>query len=419
MTGNQTRKRSRGNGEGGVWFEAARGRWVGAATTGYEDVIDADGNPVMGKDNRPRQRQLRRKVSAKTKSEALRLLREVQAAAEEGRELARRDVTVDRFLTAWLEDVLPGTVTRGTETNYGNVVRLYLRPLLGQKRLRNLTVRDVRVMLQALEAGWTAPDGSHRTPVSPNTRRLARSVLRRALRWAEAEGMVARNVAALADGVRVGTPEGRSLTPEQARALFASLEGHRLAAAYSVALSLGLRRGELLGLAWDDLNLDAEPPRLTVRRALKRHPDGLHLEETKTKQSRRTVHLPAPVAVALRAHRKAQLEERLALGDLWPAKPLGADLVFRSPIGTALDPDNFRNLTYKVTEGAGIGRWSPHELRHSAASLLMAQGVPLKVISELLGHSSIRVTADVYSHLGEPAKAEAADAMTAALWGAS
>jgi integrase len=97
-------------------------------------------------------------------------------------------------------------------------------------------------------------------------------------------------------------------------------------------------------------------------------------------------------------------------------RPLGADLVFRTPVGTAVDPDNFRNLTYRVTEAAGLGRWSPHELRHSAASLLLAQGVPLKIVSETLGHASIRITADVYGHLLEPAKAEAADAMERALW---
>jgi integrase len=221
---------------------------------------------------------------------------------------------------------------------------------------------------------------------SPNTRRLARSVLRRALRWAEAEGIVSRNVAAIAHGVRIGAAEGRTLTPDEGRHLLASLDGDRLEAAFTVALSLGLRRGELLGLAWGDIDLDAKPGRLTVRRALKRLPTGLALEDTKTRGSRRTVHLPGPV------------------------------VVFRTPFGTAIDPDNFRNRCYLVTEAAGLGRWSPHELRHSAASLLLAQGVPLKVVSETLGHASIRITADVYGHLLEPAKTEAAEAMTRSLW---
>ncbi len=114
---------------------------------------------------------------------------------------------------------------------------------------------------------------------------------------------------------------------------------------------------------------------------------------------------------ALRQHRRRQAEEQLLAGPEWVARPLGADLVFRTPFGTAVDPDNFRNLTYRVTEAAGLGRWSPHELRHSAASLLLAMGVPLKLVSDVLGHSSIRITADVYGHLLDDAKAEAANAM--------
>src|SRR5690606_8546114 len=123
-----------------------------------------------------------------------------------------------------------------------------------------------------------------------------------------------------------------------------------------VALALGLRRGELLGLAWDDVDLDASPPRLTVRRSLKRIGRGLALDDTKTKQSRRTVHLPAPVVAQLKAHRKRQIIERLEAGDLWTERPLGADLIFRTALGTAVDPDNFRNITYKMTEEARIGR---------------------------------------------------------------
>lgn len=381
----------RGNREGTIAFNEERGRWEGRLMVGTHD----DGRPI------------RRKVTGKTRAEVVRRLAQLRKEADEGRTSVSRNLTVARFLDEWLRDVLPGTVAASTEANYRNVVSLYLRPRLGQKRLATLQARDVTRMLRDLEA-----EG-----LSPNTRRLARSVLRRALRWAEAEGMVSRNVASLADGVKVGTPEGRTLTPDEARAFLAHVEGHRLGAAYAVALALGLRRGELLGLAWEDVDLKASPARLTVRRALKRIDGRLVLDETKTKQSRRTVHLPAPVVEQLKAHRKRQLQERLEAGDLWAAKPLGVDLVFRTPIGTAVDPDNFRTMTYRLTEGAGIGRWSPHELRHSCASLLLAQGVPLKVVSEVLGHSSIRVTADVYSHLLEPAKAEAADAATAALWG--
>lgn len=410
-----TRRRTRANGEGGVRHEKARGRWVGTVTVGFEDVIGPDGQI--------RQRQIRKNVTGKTKAQALERLREVQGAVDAGQDPASRDLTVGRFLTMWLDDVLPGTVSPSTEQQYRDIVRLYVAPHLGQKRLRTLQARHVSLMLRALEA-----EGR-----SGNTRRLARSVLRRALRWGEAEGMVARNVAAIADGVKVGATEGRTLTPEQARQLLASVEGDRMEAAFAVALALGLRRAELLGLAWSDLTLDTTPPRLTVRRNLTRlKGKGLILHDTKTAKSRRTVHLPSPVVAVLKAHRARQAEERLLTGSAWPERPLGVDLVFRTPVGTPMDPDNFRNLVYAATMQAFTPederpetpkdpwptkyRWSPHELRHSAASLLIAQGVPLKVVSETLGHASIRITSDVYGHLFDDAGAAAAEAMTAALW---
>lgn len=409
------RRRTRSNGEGGVRHEKARGRWVGTVTVGFEDVVDDDGTI--------RQRQIRKSVTGKTKAEALQRLRELQGLVDAGMDPAPRDLTVARFLQTWLDDVLPGTVAAATERQYRDVVRLYIVPAIGQKRLRTLQARDVVLMLRKMEVDGRAG----------NTRRLARSVLRRALRWAEVEGMVVRNVAALADGVKVHAKEGRTLTPEQARQLLAHVRGDRLEAAFAVALALGLRRGELLGLEWSNLTLDATPPRLAVRRSLTRVPGlGLLLDTTKTPKSRRTVHLPVPVVAVLKAHRARQMEERLRLGPAWTERPLGADLVFRTPDGTAIDPDNFRNFVYTTTTEAFTPederpakpgelwpkqyRWSPHELRHSAASLLIAQGVPLKIISETLGHASIRITSDVYGHLFDEAGALAADAMTQVLW---
>lgn len=402
MTATQARKRTKANGEGSVREEIHNGRkrWKGTFTAGY----------ING-------RQVRRVVTGRTKAEVLAKMREVQNANEAGLELARRDLTVAKFLEEWLTDVLPDTVAPATLQQYRDVCRVYIIPLIGQKRLVALSPADVSKMVRHLGTQYVRRDGGK--GVAPHTQRIARSVLRRALRWAEDQGMLVRNVARIAPGVRIGHSTGRTLTPEQARAFLDTVAGHRNAAAFTVALSCGLRLGELLGLSWDDIDLDAERPRVMIHRALKRHNNtGLVLEDTKTASSRRTVLLPSFAADALRQHRQAQRVERVAAGPLWEKKPLGADLVFRTPIGTATDPDNFRRTVYQLTEQAGVGRWSPHELRHSCASLLIAQGVPLKIISELLGHSSIRMTADVYGHLLEPARAEAADAMQRALGGA-
>jgi integrase len=253
-------------------------------------------------------------------------------------------------------------------------------------------------------------------PFSPTSRRLARSVLRRALRYAEAEGLVSRNVAAIAHGVKLERAEGRAMTPDQARAFLESIRGHGLEAAFVVMLTCGLRLSELLGLAWDCVVIDGHRPALVVRRGLKRVPGrGLVLDDVKTNRSRRTVHLPDPAESALRVHRREQAAARLRMGARWPAAPLGADLVFRTSRGNPNDPSGFWKALGEATEVAGLGHWHPHELRHSAASLLLAQGLPLKVISETLGHSSIVVTADVYGHLLDDARAEAAAAMNRAL----
>jgi integrase len=411
------RRRTRSNGEGSVWHDKARDRWVGSVTTGYRDG-----------------RQVRKSVTGKTKREVVEKLRQLQNAHDAGIELVRADLTVARFLEGWVTDVLPGTVRPATLQQYRDVVRLYIVPVIGQKRLRTLQARDVVRMQRYLAEEYVRTDGT--LGVAPHTQRIARSVLRRALRWAEQEGQVSRNVASIAHGVRIDADEGRTLTPDQARQLLDHVAGrdctkcarvaphrcglHRHEAAIVLGLALGLRLGELLGLAWPDVELDSGQPRLTVVRALKRASgQGLALEDVKTKTSRRTVYLPDLAVAALREHRVRQLEEADAAGTEWVTSPLGVDLVFRTPFGTAIDPRNFRAMLYRLTETAGLGRWSPHELRHSAASLLIAMGVPLKVVSETLGHSSIRITADVYGHLLEPDRVDAAQAMQRALGGRS
>jgi len=366
----------------------------------YQARLSTDYDPDTGK-------QTRQLITGTSIKEVRAKITAAQQAQAEGRPTITEKRTVGAYLDRWATDVLPGTVTSSTLAQYQDVIRLYVVPYIGSKKVATLTPGDVSSMLQAL-----AKAGK-----SPNTCRLARSVLRRALRNAEQDGTVVRNVAAIADGVKLAQPEGRTLTIDEARTLLAHISGDRLEGAFTLALTLGLRRGELLGLAWTDLDLDADRPSLTVTRSLKRIPrSGLELSDVKTHGSRRRVHLPAEVVETLRRHRVRQVQERLVLGAQWPEQPLGADLVFRSPLGTPVDPDNFRNRVYAVTAEAGLGRWSPHELRHSAASILIAMGVPLKIVSEMLGHSSIRITADVYGHLMEGAGIVAAEAMSGALF---
>lgn len=414
-----SRRRSRGNGEGGIREDKANRRWVGTITLGWEEVDDGRGGT--------RRRQARKSVSGRTKKEVADKLRKIQNKVDDGVPIPDQQITVAAMLEQWLRDVLPGTVAAATESQYNDVARLYIAPRIGNKRLRDLTPTDVTRMLRDMEKPTPAlPNG-----YSQNARRLARSVLRRAIRWAEVEGIVSRNVAALANPVRVERPEGRTMTPEQARVFLDHVKGDRNEALFVTALSLGLRVSELLAVGWDDIDLDpldGGRPTLTVRRGLKRiKGEGLVIDGVKTKTSRRTIHLPSTTAGCLREHKRRQERERAEFSGEWPDRPLGVDLVFRTVTGTALDPSNVWSYLSEATKhagaeyededrkvikpGTGLGHWHPHELRHSAASLLIAQGVPLKVVSEMLGHSSITVTADIYAHVMAPARDEAANAM--------
>ncbi|TVR22348.1 MAG: site-specific integrase [Ilumatobacter sp.] len=418
-----SRRRRRGNGEGGIRHEKHRNRWVATVTLGWETYVDDHGNEAR--------RQVRRNVTGKTKTEVLTRLREAQQLADAGIRAPTITLTVGAMLEQWLDDILPGTVSPVTEGQYRDVVRLYITPRIGRIRVKQLAPSDVTRMLRDMETPTaTRPNG-----YSANSRRLARSILRRALRWAQTEGLVTRNVASLASPVRVEQPEGRTMTPEQARIFLEHIRGDRLEAMYVVALSLGLRVSELLALGWDDIDLDppdGRSPSLTIRRGLKRiKGTGLVIDGVKTRTSRRTVHLPVVTADQLRAHRHRQALERAEYPGQWPDTPLGVDLVFRTVRGTALDPSNvwhhLSNLTRhagaqylddartQIKPGTGLGHWHPHELRHSAASLLLAQGVPLKVVSDLLGHSGIGVTANIYAHVLAPLKDDAANAMDRAL----
>jgi integrase len=210
--------------------------------------------------------------------------------------------------------------------------------------------------------------------------------------------------------------EGRTLTPEQARRFLEALEGHRLAAAFNVTLALGLRRGEVLGLSWADLEPNgAGGAVLTVRRQLVRDPDGLHLVNLKTRGSRRTLHVSATLLSILELHRDQQAFEAESEGDAWCNEH---DLMFTSTSGGPLDVDAFGKIVPKICKEIGLGHWSIHELRHSCASLMLHEEVPLEVVSEAMGHSSIRMTKDVYGHLMPRSREKAATAMDAVLFGA-
>jgi integrase len=288
--------------------------------------------------------------------------------------------------------------------NYRSIADRHIRPVLGRTRVARLTPANIDALMSAkLDQG-----------LSVSTVRRIRAILTQALGQAERWSLVSRNVAAVTRGPRERRREGRTLTPAQVRTLLSALEGHRLGTLYLLMLGTGLRGGEALGLRWSDVDLDVAT--IVVQRALKYEKRGakteLVLGELKTGKSRRAVNLPATVVTALRGQRARQASDRLAVGAAWDDS---SGLVFTTAIGRPLDPRNVYRDFRAVCERAGLGRWHPHELRHSAASLMLAQGVPLEVVSDVLGHSSIRITADVYGHVLAPQRQAAAEAMAAIL----
>ena len=357
---------------------------MGAATVG----LDPAGRPI------------RRSVSAKTRAEVVRKLKALSRQIDDGLITAEKATTLEFLFERWFVDVMAREVVRSTIDNYRSIVKFHILPTLGRKTVDELTVAEVDRLLAAKMASGLSPSTVHRI------RAVLSQCLDQGIRW----GVTPRNVARLSRSPKLIRPEGRTLSPEQARRLLASLRGHRNEALYTLMLSTGMRRGEALGLRWEDFDLEKGVVR--IRRSLKREGGHIVTADTKTLKSRRAVNLPEPVVELLVRHYEQQEKERVDLGAAW----VETGFVFTSSIGTPIDPRNLYRDFQKVCEDAGLSHWHPHELRHSAASLMLANGVKLQVVSQVLGHSSIRMTADVYGHILDPDREQAAKAMTSVLW---
>jgi integrase len=289
-------------------------------------------------------------------------------------------MTVGRWLDHWLSTVVDGRVgSDNTRANYEQIVRVHLVPALGKVRLDKLSPEQVDRFLSA-----KAAEGLGRSHIG-----RMRSILADALRHAERRGLVARNAGALSIMPKTEAPtERQSLTPDQARALLAAARGERLEALVVVGGSVGLRPGELLGLLWSDVDLEACPPTLTVSGSMKRRPreggKGYELERGAVKRSkdgRRTVALPPRAVVALKAHRARQAAEKLAAGPLWQDR----GLVFASEVGTPVDPSGLRRVFARIAKRAGLEGAFPYLLRHTAVSLLLDDGGSIEEVADLLG----------------------------------
>ena len=314
---------------------------------------------------------------------------------------AAAELTVGAFLEGWLTEVARPTVRPRTYVSYRYVVGVHLAPGLGDLPLAALSPADVQAFLNAKAASG----------LSPRTVGYLRGVLRGALGHAERTELVTRNVARLARPPRIPRRSVSPLSLAQVRTFLAAIAGDRLEALYLVALGVGLRQGEILGLRWSDV--DTAAGTLTVRHALARIDGRLVLVEPKSTASRRVVPLPAFVRDALLAHHLRQAGEPLPLRPA-PPDPF-ADLVFVTTHGTPLDGITITRRFQRILGSAGLPHQRFHDLRHACASLLLAQGVPARVVMETLGHSEISLTLNTYSHVMPSVGREAAERMDALL----
>jgi integrase len=342
----------------------------------------------------------RKVIYARSQAEARRKLTEALADRDRGLTYDAEGLTVEGYLARWLEDSVRGSVKATTYQSYGSLVRLHVCPTLGRTKLAALTSAHIQTLYRAkLDEG-----------LAPKTVKYIHTTLHRALKQAVRWGLVPRNAAAEVDPPRVSTPEMRPLSPTQARTLLDAAKGNRLEALYILAVTTGMRQGELLGLGWEDVDLEARTVR--VRRTLALARGGPRLTEPKTKGSRRQIRLTAGAVQVLERHREHQEAEGILAGGEWNAW----GLVFCTKRGTPIRRDNLHDKHWKpLLRRAELPDIRFHDLRHTCATLLLTQGVHPKIVSEMLGHSSIAITLDTYSHVIPGLGEAAANAMEDAL----
>ncbi len=371
----------RGHGEGAV-YKRSDGRWTAVLELGWQGDV--------------RRRQA---FYGRTKAEALNKLAEGRARFNAGLPLGSSRQTVGEFLDSWLRDIVLPNARPNTYKAYEVKVRLHLKPGLGRQRLGRLSPQHVQA--------WVAAAQAARTP--PGAIRYALMVLSVALGHAERQGLVARNVARLTVAPRVQAREIVPLDLAAATRFLAVVRGIRLEALYRVALALGIREGEALGLRWQDLELDERVARIRVQLQLNPQTNTLELVELKSVKARRSINLPDFAVRTLREHRARQNTERLRAGEAWTDWQ-GAGLVFTNEVGMPIHAREVRRELAKLRETAKLPGLRFHDTRHTCATLLLAQGVPERVVMEILGHTNLRMT-QRYAHVLPPLRQGAADAI--------
>lgn len=392
------------NGEGSIYKRTRDGRLTGyvAALT----YADADG------------RTQRIRVYGPTRADAREKLKKARERIESGAPARDAMMPVGAWLAHWRATTLAASDRKqATRALYEGLSRLHLEPEpFGAIRLDKLKPSDVEKLVLTMRAktkpgtkGVDGLPGGHVRALSDSTIRSTYTVLRAGLDGAVRDGLLAKNPAAAVKRPGVERVEAKHLDRRAVAQVLAAADGSRYHPALVLVAATGLRRGEVLALAWDRVDLDAAV--LKVAATIGRIGGQLVISAPKTERSRRTVPLSPAVVELLRKHRAAQAAERLRAGDQWQ----DSGLVFTTELGRPVDPRNLLRTMEIAAKAAGVGDVGLHTIRHSAAVAWLEQGVHIKAVADLLGHSSIAITGDIYGHTSDDTARAAVEGLSAAL----
>jgi integrase len=331
----------------------------------------------------------------KTQSEARQYLQTIQSQIQDGLTFLGAKTTLSEFLEEWLKSYKQ-SVRSKTYFQYVQIVHQHINPVLGTIKLRDLRPDEIQSFYNAkIESG-----------TSPRSVLIIHAVLHRALNLALRWGLLGRNPAQAVSRPKFKRKEMKTLNDSQVRTLLSASKGSRNEALFWLAVTTGMRQGEILGLKWSDLEWANK--RLHVQRQLQRLKDGgLVFSEPKSAAGKRAIVLSSTIIVKLREHLNLQQQERQQAGNRWQEN----DLIFPSTFGTPLDHRNLYRDYKELLKEAGLPDIRFHDLRHTAATLMLQQGVHPKVVQERLGHADISLTLNTYSHVLPSMQEEAAEKM--------
>jgi len=380
-----SKKRKNANGEGTIYQIKSgkrKGQWIGQVTVGT--------NPETGKPKR-------KSLYGKTRGEVKEKMREVLDDLDRGVNLQAQDKTFGEWLLTWMDEYKRIELRLSTWENYYRSIRTHIYPALGHIALNDIRTDDIQGLYTQMV----------KDKFAPATVRRNHQIIHSCLKQAVENRIILWNPADAAKLPRLEDTKVRSMTLEEMGKFLNVLGADRWGTAFLCLLGTGLRLGELLGLRWQDVDLDEGIIR--IEQSLVRTKEkGLYFDEPKTEKSKRIVPLPGEVIAAIKRHRVEQLELRLVVG----ANYQNNDLVFCTSTGTPIYPRNFTRKFYELRDKAGVpGDINLHALRHTYATRLLEEGENLKTVQELLGHADISTTANTYSHVSPEVKKKAAAKM--------